>query len=195
MVLKALRAWKPGWMFTLDPCMPASLEAMAFHLENRIEVAASPLRVFELVAGVSASSDGSWFPDFRSATWRTPPPHGVGSVRDYRLSHARLIEHFIVWEPGRRVAFYVSRSSLPFVSQLVEDYQITAVPGGSELVWRVGYRVSPVFEYFSKSLRKVYVDVFGAASRRLKALLEAAPPSSRAPFIAPAPVSERVTRN
>jgi hypothetical protein len=179
MFLKALRAWKPGWMFTLEPCVPASIEAMELHLENRIEVAASPARVFDMVVGLAARSDASWFPDFQSATWRTPAPHGVGSVRDYRLSYARMTEHFIGWEPGRRVTFYVSRCSLPFVSQLVQDYQITPVAGGCELVWRVGYRLSPMFEYFRTPLRLAYAEVFGAATQRLKALLEAAPPSSR----------------
>ena len=176
MVLKSLRAWKPGWMFTLEPCVPASIEALELHLENRIEVEASPTRVFEILTGVGARSDESWFPDFQSATWRTPAPHGVGSVRDFRLTYARLTQHFIAWEPGRRLALYVSRSSLPFVSQLVEDYQITPVPGGCEIVWRVAYRLSPMFEYFRTPLRLVYAEVFGAASRRLKALLEAAPP-------------------
>src|SRR5688572_18682787 len=100
MLFKALRAWKPGWMFTLEPCAPACIESMELHLENRIEVAASPEQVFDVIAGVSASSEASWFPDFRSLSWRTPGPHGVGAVRDYRLTYARMMEHFIVWDPG-----------------------------------------------------------------------------------------------
>lgn len=162
-------------MFTLEPCVPASIETMELHLENRIEVAASPELAFEVVAGLSGGSESSWFPDFHSATWRTPAPHGVGSVRDYRLTYARMTEHFIVWEPARRLSFYVARSSLPFVSQLVQDVELRPVPGGCEVVWRVGYRLAPMFEYFRTPLRLAYAEVFGAASRRLKALMEASP--------------------
>lgn len=54
------------------------------------------------------------------------PPHGVGSTRRVTISRQIIDERFLIWEPGRRMSFFVERSTFP-MRAFAEDFQITPV--------------------------------------------------------------------
>jgi hypothetical protein len=162
--------------FALTTCVPGSIDTCPYHFDNRLKIAARPERVFDVLAGLVPGAEEEWFPDFREAHWLTPEPHGVGALREYRLSYARTTERFIAWDRGRHLAFYMSRSSLPLASLFMEDYRLTPDDdGGTDVVWRVGYCPAPWVRPVHSPLRFVFHHTFRKASAQLKAYLERHP--------------------
>lgn len=66
----------------------------------------------------------AWFPGVRSARYVSPPPHGVGSIREADVSGTRWVEEMIAWDEGRRWAYTVIESSTPLASAQVEVFEV-----------------------------------------------------------------------
>jgi hypothetical protein len=64
-----------------------------------------------------------------SVEYTSDPPHGVGSTRKVFIRRQWIDERFITWEPGKRLAFYGSASTLPLAA-FAEDFAIT--PDGAD---------------------------------------------------------------
>lgn len=65
-----------------------------------------------------------WFPGVRSARYASPPPHGVGSIREADVSGTRWVEEMIAWDDGRRWAYTVIEASTPLASAQVEVFEV-----------------------------------------------------------------------
>jgi uncharacterized protein YndB with AHSA1/START domain len=123
---------------------------MNFHLEERspgweahapiqirrqLWLPATPAQVF----AVLGDSPGwvRWFKGM-SKVRIDGPATGVGTLRTVSVGPNRVQEHFIVWEPDRRITFHVVQSTAPGLRVMVEDYQISPSGNGSTLVATVG---------------------------------------------------------
>ena len=82
-----------------------------------------------------------WLP-ITKVTWTSPQPFGVGTTRTVEVGKDVLDEQFYAWEDGRRMAFFIVRSSLP-ISAMAEDYLIEPAGDGCVLTWR--FRVDTFF--------------------------------------------------
>jgi hypothetical protein len=104
-----------------------------------VDLACTPSRLFEIFA--DPDSWPSWAPGIRKVEWTTPPPHGEGATRTVTLlGGAQIEEQFTVWEPGRRLSFYVSECNQPIWHAFAETYAV--VPVGDDacrLTWTVAY--------------------------------------------------------
>ena len=70
----------------------------------------------------------SWFPNVREASYTSPPPYGVGTIREADVGGTRWVEEIVAWDEDTRWAWTVVRTSLPFATAQVESFEIE---GGS----------------------------------------------------------------
>lgn len=158
-------------MFKLKSCEESFLETARVRIRNELPTRATPARVFEIIT--TSDLESEWFPDFVSAEWLTPEPHGVGSLRLYRLKYMRILERFKVWEPGKKLVFELEECSLPIITRFMEHYEITpAADGGSLLVWQVSYQPNPWLAIFYPLVHPMFAADFAKAARQLGALLD-----------------------
>jgi len=157
-------------MFHLNPCEPSFTQESRFRFVNQIAVAAKPQQIFEVIS--DGKLEAEWFPDFKSCEWLTAPPHGVGSIRRYKLTYMTIIEHFTVWEPGQRLVFFLSECSLPLMTRFMEDYTITPLEDGTaRLTWQVSYSPTWWLRPLHPILRPYFKHDFSRASANLERLL------------------------
>ena len=90
------------------------------HVFTRV-VAAPRAAVFAAIADPPGWP--AWFPGVRSARYASPPPHGVGSIREADVSGTRWVEEMIAWDEGRRWAYTVIEASTPLASAQVEVFE------------------------------------------------------------------------
>lgn len=85
-------------------------------------IAQPPATVWAAVA-----DHASWPSWFRGLTRVEPGPvaEGVGGTRTVVVGPVSVEEEFLAWEPERRFAFTVTRSSAPGLRSMVEDLRIT----------------------------------------------------------------------
>ena len=97
------------------------------------EVAAPRTAVFAALVDPSGWKD--WFPNVRAARYATPPPHGVGTIREADVGGTRWVEDIIAWDEGRRWAWTVARASVPFARAQVEAFECEDSAGGTRVRW------------------------------------------------------------
>ena len=76
-----------------------------------------------------------WFPSLRDAWYATPPPHGVGTVREADFGGTRWIEEMIAWDEPARWAWSVTRASVPLATAQVESFELTETSDGTHVRW------------------------------------------------------------
>jgi hypothetical protein len=76
----------------------------------------------------------AWFPNVQAAAYTSPAPHGVGTIREARVSGTRWVEEMIAWDDGVRWAWTVLRASVPFAKAQVECFEFADAPGGGTRV-------------------------------------------------------------
>jgi carbon monoxide dehydrogenase subunit G len=96
-------------------------------------VAAARAAVF--AALVEPRSWKEWFPSVREVSYTSPPPHGVGTIRDANVAGTRWIEEIIAWDPDTRWAWTVTRASVPLASAQVEAFELMDDAGGTRVRW------------------------------------------------------------
>jgi carbon monoxide dehydrogenase subunit G len=121
------------------------------------ELAASPDAVFAALA--DASGWPHWFPNVRSACYTTPPPFGVGTIREANVGGSIWIERMIAWEPSVRWAWTVIGASLPFAAAQVESFALEGTRAGTRICWTVALE--------PRLLARVGGPFMGSAMRRL----------------------------
>ena len=83
-------------------------------------------------------------------------------------------EHFIRWDEGERMAFYISAKSIPLAKKMVEDYRIEATEKGSRFTYAVGLQMrtplkvlTPVFNASFSKMFKEAVPSFQAFTNKI----------------------------
>ncbi len=140
-------------------------------LQCEAHIRATPDAVFAKLA--EPASWPAWFPLMTRARWVAPTTSGaVGAERDVAM---RILGHFrermIAWQPGERFAFTMVKSSSPFASAMAEDYQLHAVPGGTQLRWMLAVTPTTIGKFAVPGLRMVMRKIFTSAGARLNAEL------------------------
>ncbi len=106
------------------------------------ELACSADRLFTLLG--DPDQWPRWFPDMRAMRWLSPEGERakVGAIRRADTGSGDVIEHFVAWDPPRRIGFYAEKMSTPIATEFFEDYVIEALgPDRSRLKWTVGYQL------------------------------------------------------
>ena len=155
-------------MYSLDKCDETFLSEAPRRFVYRLSTALSPEAVFDVVSDI-IEVEREWFPHSVSAMWKTPPPHGAGSVREHRLKYMTLEEDFLIWQRGERLVLRVTKCSLPLLQTYLEDYRIGRMPDGrTELTWEICYRPRPALTPLHPILRPLFARDFAKAARGLE---------------------------
>lgn len=105
-------------------------------IEYKIPLAAPPEEVFALLGDHETWT--TWFVGM-SRVRIDGASSGVGALRTVWVGAARVQEHFVVWEPDRRLVLYVVESNLPGLRVMVEDWRLArAATGGTLLSVTIG---------------------------------------------------------
>ena len=78
-----------------------------------------------------------WFPNLREASYTSPPPHGVGTIRAANFSGTHWIEELVAWDEPERWAWTVTRASVPLAKAQVESFELTDAARGTRVRWRL----------------------------------------------------------
>jgi len=144
-------------------------EASKKHFTYDFRVEMAPADAFAAVT--SPTEMGRWMPDIRSCKWVTDEPHGVGSVREVRLTTIAVHEKILVWEPGERFVFTVVRASVPILKRMVEDFRFDALPGSATRVrWTIAYQPRTLAMPLEPLLAPRFARMFETGCRRLAQL-------------------------
>src|SRR5215470_2998323 len=100
-----------------------------------------------------------WFPGVRAARYTSPPPHGVGSVREAIVSGTRWVEEIIVWEPDRRWGWTVTGASMPFAAAQIEVFELRPAGATTQARWTIALE--------PRLLARLAAPLTGRAMRRL----------------------------
>lgn len=130
----------------------------------------------------------AWFPGVRSARYSSPPPHGVGSIREADVSGTRWVEEMIAWDDGRRWAYTVIEASTPLASAQVEVFEVEDAVLDGAPVGTAATRVTWTLAIEPRLLQKitgpiaplVMGRVFERAMANLEATLRLAPSAGAA---------------
>jgi hypothetical protein len=132
------------------------------------EVSVSAEKLFAILA--DETEWPKWFPDMRAMSWISPEPERrrVHAVRRADTGSGDVIEHFVVWDAPKRLAFYAERMTTPIASEFFEDYVIEPLDGGrARLTWTVGYLPRIPFRPFMFLIRPRFAKMFDAAADAL----------------------------
>jgi hypothetical protein len=103
----------------------------------------------------------------------SPSAARVGALRRADTGSGDVLEHFVAWDPGKRLAFFAEKMTTPLVSEFFEDYVITPLGPitARKLVWTVGLpsHASP-FRPLMFAIRPRFAKMFDDARRRPRPL-------------------------
>ena len=154
-------------MYRLDRCDETFVIEAPRRFVNHVSTSLNPEVVFDVVSNM-LGLEQEWFPGSVLMTWKTPPPYGVGSVREHQLTYMRCVEDFLVWERGRRLVLRLTECSLPMLSTYLEDYRLTRrIDGGTDLTWEVCYRPLPIVAILHPIIRPIFARDFRNATQGL----------------------------
>lgn len=80
-----------------------------------------------------------WFPGVRAARYASPPPYGVGTIREADVAGTRWVEEMIAWEPDRRWAYTVTSTTSPLARAQVESFELADDPSGTRVCWTLAF--------------------------------------------------------
>jgi carbon monoxide dehydrogenase subunit G len=140
----------------MRPCKPLSVEdfdRLSNSLRFETILQATPEQVFEVFE--DPDSWPIWAGGIEKVTWTSPKPFGVGTTRDVELLGGLIAhEHFFVWEPPYRMAFYFVGTNRAAVQSLAEHYELQPLSGGrTRFVWQVAYEPLGPLRHVSVLLR------------------------------------------
>ncbi len=106
--------------------------AAVVHVAEAVVHAPRP-RVF--AALVEPRSWPGWFPNVREVVYASPPPHGVGTIREANVAGTRWVEEIIAWDEDTRWAWTVTRASVPLARAQVESFELGDASAGTRVRW------------------------------------------------------------
>lgn len=152
--------------FDVHPVGIDYLQRSPFQFRNEAVLNAPAGRVFDVL--VEDRDANIWFKDFVACRFTSPPPHGVGTTRDIELKALTVKERFLVYEPGKRLAFCIYASTLPILREMAEDIVLTPLSDNqTRFTWTVHYTPVPWLRPVHSPVRKVFGGMFRETSERL----------------------------
>jgi len=148
-------------------------ESSPYRFENVVLIDAPPARVFDIWA--TGEGQKEWFQDFVANRW-TSAAHGVNAEREVELKLLTVRERFLVWEPGKRLAFTMYGITLPLVKAMVED--IILEPAGehaTRMIWRAHYAPSLLMRMIHPIGRMIFGELFKNSAEGLARYAKAHP--------------------
>jgi hypothetical protein len=142
--------------------------ARVVHL-SEAGVAAPRAVVFDALA--EPSGWRHWFPNVRAAAYTSPPPHGVGTIREADVGGTRWVEEMIAWDPGTRWGWTVTRASVPFARAQVETFVLADAPAGTRVRWTVALEPRLLARLGAPFAARTIPRLFARAMRNLEAHL------------------------
>ena len=122
-------------MATLRPVTLAELPEAPLLVEVTSPIAASRLRVFDLLSGDPARW-GDFLPGLdHNGFWVKQTPDGVGAIRCFGGGKVRVTETILVKDDATRWAFRVDAATIPLAKAIIEDYQLADSLDGCTLHW------------------------------------------------------------
>ena len=99
---------------------------------------AARARVFQAFA--TPTSWPRWFPNVQQASYTSAGPTGpgVGTIREAQVGGTHWVEEMIAWDDARRLAWTVTRTSVPFAHAQVECFEFADAPGATAVRWTLG---------------------------------------------------------
>lgn len=140
----------------MDECRPLTLADFdrltdSFRFETELD--ATPEQVFAVFE--DPASWPVWVDAITNVTWTSPKPFEVGTTRDVSIiGGLKVHERFFIWEPNRRMAFYLEGTNKPAVAALGEYYELQPLgEGRTRFVWRIAYEPKSMMRFLSPVLR------------------------------------------
>lgn len=154
------------WFNTI-PSEVSFIDAASHRIAAVTEIPAPPQKVFDVFA--TADHQHVWMKDFVACRWTSPEPHGVGATREIELKALTARERFLIWEPGKRLAFSIDALTVPVIGQAVEDMRFEPIDGGSatRFVWHVCYSPSRALLPLHPVIRAVFGHMFRVSAKNL----------------------------
>jgi len=135
------------------------------------EAAVSAPRAAVFTALVDARSWRQWFPNVREATYTSPPPHGVGTIREANVGGTRWVEEMIAWDVPVRWAWTVTRASVPFATAQVESFEFADAADGTRVRWTLALEPRLLARLGAPFAARTIPRLFGRAMQNLDAYL------------------------
>ncbi len=111
---------------------------------NTVDIDAPPEAVFSVLK--DPDSWPRWFKAIDKVTWTSPLPLAEKATRTVRLGPLSVDEYFFLWEENQRYAFCFTKTNLPFVKALVEDYRLEPLANGrTRFTYTVAYDPGRLF--------------------------------------------------
>jgi carbon monoxide dehydrogenase subunit G len=128
-----------------------------------------PAAVF--AALTDAAAWPRWFPGVRAARYSTPPPHGVGTIREAAVRGTHWVEEMIAWDDPSRWAWTVTAASVPFAVAQVESFDLRPTAGGTRVRWTIALEPRLLARLGRPWMRRTTASLFASAMRNLDARL------------------------
>lgn len=124
-------------MAAMHPCEQVGLDFLDTapqRFANSVDLAVTPDQVWEVLTDAGAWP--RWATVITRVTWTSPEPHGVGTTRTVDMRGGIVgDEEFLLWEPGRAMAFRFNAASTRAVRAFAEHYAIEGTVDGCRLTW------------------------------------------------------------
>jgi len=153
----------------LEPHTATELNDASHRFVLHVDGACSPLAAFDRV--IDLTREHEWYPDFIDGDWTTDPQHGVGSMRWFESKDLWLEERFVAWEPGVRLAFVGTRTTLPLVRRFAEEYLFVPRASGCRIEWTIHYTPRTLLLPLHPLLRPIFAKTFATAATNLQSVL------------------------
>lgn len=156
-------------MFRLEPQSLDFVETAPLRVSDSAVVRAPAAKVFEVFA--DTESWPAWFPLMQKARWVGKETSGVGAEREVGLLLlGKYTERFLAWEPGKRFAFTMTKSSSPLANAIAEDFRFTEVDGGkaTRIDWVLAARPRLIGRALRPVLETTMKRVFKSSGPRLE---------------------------
>ncbi len=140
---------------------------------HRTEVAVAAPRAEVFAALAEPGGWKHWFPRVREASYTTPPPHGVGTIRVADVGGTRWVEEMIAWDEGTRWAWTVTRASVPFARAQVECFELMAAGAETCVRWTLALEPRLLARLGSPFAARVIPRLFRRAMSNLGRYLQA----------------------
>lgn len=150
---------------------PAWLDSAEISLVFTGEIQATPDQIFEVLADHHGWSD--WFSPVKSVT-NVGPASGVGARRRVHVPPLTVDELFVAWDKPTRYTFTITAISLPVVTRMVEDWQLTETPEGTRVTNVVAADLPRWARPFRAIIRIGMRQTTSSGIRELKERLESA---------------------